>query len=402
MSDSRPDDDEKSQPQVIDLDTTDFKTEDEARETPAPEADEKGVEAEDTRPAAMPPYVPAKRKKSRTWAWIIAALLAGAIGGGWLYRDLLSNYLPTAQMTAMQGRLDALEANGKTMSEQLLAVSQASDSATASVAAADGMIKSTASGLAEASSRLDGLQTRIATAETALKSARADLDSLNSTVASIGSGASTGTGTGAADPAALAALNQRIAALEKDVASLKAAPGGGDKAALVTALSQALADLKAKIAAGASFQAEYDSISRVVPAAAGLDVLAAHAAEGVPSPAGLAKALRDAIPSLPQPATPAPASDSWTGWLLESLSGIVTIRDIGESDWPLLAEKAAALAESGDLTQAIAIVDAAEGTKPVPLSQWRDQAAARLALEAALVQVSDSVMRQISAAGGMQ
>ena len=107
-------------------------------------------------------------------------------------------------------------------------------------------------------------------------------------------------------------------------------------------------------------------------------------------------------PSLPQPATPAPASDSWTGWLLESLSGIVTIRDIGESDWPLLAEKAAALAESGDLTQAIAIVDAAEGTKPVPLSQWRDQAAARLALEAALVQVSDSVMRQISAAGGMQ
>ena len=49
-----------------------------------------------------------------------------------------------------------------------------------------------------------------------------------------------------------------------------------------------------------------------------------------------------------------------------------------------MAEKAAAFAEAGDLTQAIAVIDAAEGEKPMALSQWRDRAAARLKLEAAV------------------
>ena len=52
---------------------------------------------------------------------------------------------------------------------------------------------------------------------------------------------------------------------------------------------------------------------------------------------------------------------------MKSLSGIVTIRDIGETDWPQLAEKAAAFAEAGDLTQAIAVIDQAEGDKPMAL-----------------------------------
>ena len=36
------------------------------------------------------------------------------------------------------------------------------------------------------------------------------------------------------------------------------------------------------------------------------------------------------------------------------------------------------------------------------LVQWRDRAAARLQLEAALAEVSDSVLRQIAALGGAQ
>jgi hypothetical protein len=36
------------------------------------------------------------------------------------------------------------------------------------------------------------------------------------------------------------------------------------------------------------------------------------------------------------------------------------------------------------------------------LVQWRDRAAARLQLEAALAEVSDAVLRQIAALGGAQ
>ena len=52
---------------------------------------------------------------------------------------------------------------------------------------------------------------------------------------------------------------------------------------------------------------------------------------------------------------------------MKSLSGIVTIRDIGETDWPRLAEKAAAFAEAGDLNQAIARDRRARRAK----SPWR-------------------------------
>jgi hypothetical protein len=85
---------------------------------------------------------------------------------------------------------------------------------------------------------------------------------------------------------------------------------------------------------------------------------------------------------------------------MKSLSGVVTIRPLGETDWPAAAERAAAFAEAGDLTQAISVIDSAEGEKPMALTQWRDRAAARLQLEAALNQVSEAVLRQIAALGG--
>ena len=415
MSENRPEDQSRKEPQVIDLEAGEIKAEDvvteEVTTTDAGGNGESRAGAEDVtqeNEAAVPPSPPPvppnnpPRKKRNAVGWIVLALLAGTIAGGWIYRDFLSGYLPTAEMTAMKSRLDGLEANGKTMGEQLLAVSQASDAATSGVAAVDTAVKSTATGLAETAVRLESIESRISAAETSLKDARADLDSLNSSISAIAT-APPATGDGSSvDSTALAALSRRIAALEKEVANLKTQTATGDKATITTALSQALSDLKAKVADGASFEAEYASLARMVPAAAGLEFLAAHAEKGIASPAGLARELRDVIQSLPQPPEPATPSDSYWDWLLESLSGIVTIRDIGEANWPLLAEKAAGLAEAGDLTQAIALIDAAEGAKPTDLVQWRDRAAARLALEAAVGQVAEAVLRQIAAQGGAQ
>jgi hypothetical protein len=114
----------------------------------------------------------------------------------------------------------------------------------------------------------------------------------------------------------------------------------------------------------------------------------------------MANALEGATP--PQPQAPAAPDNSYLGSLMDSLSSIVSIRAIGETDWPGVAGQALSFAESGDLNQAIAVIDAAEGDKPMALVQWRDRAAARLQLEAALAEVSDAVLRQIAALGGGQ
>lgn len=391
MSD-KSDDTGPVKPQVIDLDAEEIKIE---RDDTTPRAEETFTRADDP----PPPPPPVQKKRRGTAGWIIAALAVGLLAGGWLYRDVLSTYLPSDEMMAMKARLDVLDANSKTVNEQLLAVSQSAENATQAVASVDAAAKSAASGIADVTARIDGFESRVAAAETALNAAKSDLASLRNAVSS--GGASTGTSN--ADPAALAAIGQRIEALEKDVASLKSGSGNGDKASVTSALSQALADLKAKAAAGTPFQAEYDRLARMVPAAPGLDVLAALAAEGVPAAGGLAQELRAAIPALPQPATPtAPAEESYWDSLLGSLTGIITIREIGEADWPQLAEKAAAFAEAGDLSQAIAVIDAAEGSKPTALVQWRDRAASRLRLEAAVNDVSEAVLRQIAALGGAQ
>ena len=138
----------------------------------------------------------------------------------------------------------------------------------------------------------------------------------------------------------------------------------------------------------------------MVPAAAGLDVIGPVAAAGLPDAAGLAAELRAAIASLPRPQAPAPATDQgyWDS-LVSALSSIVTIRDLGAADWPSLAEKSAAFAEAGDLTQAIEVIDRTEGDKPSAIVHWRDRAALRLKLEAAVEQVSQSVLRQIGVLG---
>ncbi len=161
-----------------------------------------------------------------------------------------------------------------------------------------------------------------------------------------------------------------------------------------------MSDLKAKIASGASYSVELERISRMVPAAAGLDTLSANANEGLPTAAGLAAELTSLIPLLPKQETELPSSEnSYLDSFWDAMKGVITVRRIGETDWPDLAAKCAALAESGDLAQAIERIDKAEGAKPASLSGWRERAAKRIALEAALEETSAAVLRQITSMG---
>jgi hypothetical protein len=393
---SNQNDDTGSGPRVIDLEAEEIRGDSESPSSAATDS-----AREDEAPAFAPP--PAARRSRGAATWIIAALILGALAGGWLYRGVLSQYLPSNEMLALKNQVAALEQNNTDLAGQIAAVKQNADGAAQAAAAATdaaaqaaGAAKSAAAQDAALGARLDQSGQQEAALADALKAARADLDALRKSISSAPAGGA----PCAADGAVLAALGQRIDALEKDVASLKAGAGPSSQAGTTAALSQALSDLKAKVAAGTTFAAEYERIARMVPAASGLDVVAADAAEGVPDGKGLAAQLRAAIPSLPQPAAAPAADDSYFGSLMTSLSGIISIRPIGDTDWRQVAEKAAGFAEANDLTQAISVIDAAEGEKPMALTQWRGRAAARLALEAAVGQVSEAVLRQIAASGG--
>ncbi|WP_161957181.1 COG4223 family protein [Aestuariivirga litoralis] len=389
-------DDTGSKPQVIDLEAEEIRSEAEAADTARQEA------REDAEQAFAPPRA---RTSGGAARWIIAALILGALGGGFLYRGVLSSYFPSNQMVALKNQVAALEQNNTDLGNQIATVKQGADSAAAAAAAATQAAAQASDAARAAAAQIGGVGGK---AEDAMQQAaalgaqidalRSDLDQLRKSMSSApaaGSGAAS-----PADGAVLAALGQRIDALEKDVASLKAGPGAASQAGTTAALSQALSDLKAKVAAGTSYGPEYERIARMVPAAPGLDVIAASASDGIPDARGLAAELRAAIPALPQPEAPPAEDDSYFGALMKSLSGIISIRPIGDTDWRQVAEKAAAFADAGDLTQAIGVIDAAEGEKPMALSQWRDRAAARLTLEAAVSQVSEAVLRQLAASGG--
>jgi len=395
MTDDRQDSPEPAiKPQVIDLDAEEVTS-----ELP-PETAAKAAEP----PRAAPPP---PRRGGGSAKWIVAALVIGVAGGAWLYRDLLSSYLPSAETSLLRDRIGTLEAQNKTVNEQLQSLSggidnlrRDSEGLRQQTEAFTQAIADAAAGAAAAKKDVSSLITRLAAAEAALTTAKSDVEALRSAIAAAGSA---GSGGGTVDMAALAALTQRIEAVEKDIASLKAGAGAGGDATAAASLSQALADLKAKIAAGASYHDEFDRIARMVPAAPGLDVLGNHAAAGLPNAQDLAAELRQAIPTLPKPAVETGSgSESYWDSLWNGLTSIVTIRTIGEADWPALAETAASAAAAGDLNQAIATIDAAEGSPPVALSQWRERAAQRIKLEAALDQAAEAVLRQIAALGGAQ
>jgi hypothetical protein len=325
--------------------------------------------------------------RKSSYALPVAALIAAAIAGGWLYRDVIASYFPGNEVQALATRVQTLEGNNATLASDISTTRQKIDQ----------LKSSTESELGASRSATQTLQEQQSATEPRLAKLEKQLSDISARIASLGTGSTSSSNTAAIDPAVLASLNQRIDALEAEVAALKSAAPKPDD---TSALSQALSDLKARISEGAPFATEFARIEQLVPAAEGLNELKQFAELGLPTAQGLATELRGVAPTLPTPAAPTPDSEkgyweSFTGLF----SNIIKVRDIGVSNWPELAEKCASLAESGDLTQAIQLIADAEGEIPSALAAWRDRATGRLQLEAAIAKTSEAVMRQIAAKG---
>lgn len=380
-NDPQQDADAAVKPQVIDLDAVDV--------TP----DEVAPPDAETPPSEPPPRKP--KESSRTWLWAALLVALGAVAGGWLYRDMLSAWFPSNEMQAMSARIGALEVSNKALTEQAGAASAAADGATRKVADLDTAVKGAAGAANAAGQTTAALDARIATLEQSAQSLSDDLAKLRS-----GLTASTA-GAGNADPAALAAIGQRLDALEKSVAALKSGAVTPADAAQVSALRQSLADLQAKIAAGAPYRADLDNVLRMVPAAGGNDLIASYADNGLANAQGLAAELRAAAATLPKPQ--APANDGgYVSSFWNAVTSVVTIHDVGDTDWPVLAETAAKLADENKLAEAVAALDAAQGAMPDGLAKWRDRAIARTRLETAVAELAQAVGLTLAARGGGQ
>jgi hypothetical protein len=325
---------------------------------------------------------PAKPTKRLAQTGLIAALaLLSAVAGGWFYRDLLSSYFPSDTVLAIGKRMDTIDASTLALTGQVNAVIGITDEMKSKLAAA----QAAADEISKL--ELDSKDTRasIVTLQKALGEVRTSLDAVKTGPVSTSAGADT------------SGLAARIESLEKDVASLK------ENKAVVpdsTVLSQSLADLKAKIAAGTPYQSEFDRVQMMVPAAEGLDILQNYAGTGLSNAKGLAADLKTAIDKLPKlESAPAASSQGWWDSATSLFSNLVVVKSSGDVDWPQLALQCVGFAEQGDLTSAVSALEKTEGALPVDLQTWHDKAVARLAVEAALVKTSAAVMRQIAAKG---
>jgi hypothetical protein len=331
-----------------------------------------------------------KRGTKRSLIGSVAlGLILASIGGGWIYRDLLANYFPNDQVQSMSMRVETLETNAKAMSNKLDAVVGVTDEIKSQLGAAQAAAENAdriATGM-----KSDSAATKlsIAAVQSALSKANISLETLRD---KITNGV---TSTGEPDASG---LKNRIDNLEKDVASLK--QSGGATTTDSALLSQSLADLKAKIAAGTSFKDEFGRIQRLVPAAEGLDVLGANAELGIPNARSLALELKTIAAALPEIETSKTNEDgSWWGSTTTMLSQLVTIKSAGTPDWRSLAAQTISFAEQGDLAKSVSTLEGIEGALPVELQKWHDRAAARIAIEAALEKTSSAVLRQIAAKG---
>jgi hypothetical protein len=338
--------------------------------------------------AKQAPPAPLSSPRKNRWIYGAAALAAAAFGGGWIYKDVLSTYFPSDQIRGLSEKVLELESKNSALREEVVNINKLAIQLKSDVDALEGKELAL-------ESVVDGVRKADSDAAAKLNALEKGLGETRQAVADIAARPLVGTNGASLDPA----LQQRVLNLEKDVASLKVKPAAPiDNTA---GLSQNLADLKAKIAAGTGYSAEYDRLQRMVPAAAGLDVLAPYAALGLPDAKGLANELKTMIADMPKPVIPDAVSENngWWAGVYDTLSGLITIKVEGDVDWPTTASAAVAFAEAGDVPQAIEHLNAVEGAKPVGVQQWLERAQARLSVEKAVQSVEEAVLRVIAAKG---
>lgn len=274
---------------------------------------------------------------------------------------------------AMRERIDRLDATLKAMEE---------------TAAKGGDVAQTAAIRSQVEEMTGAMDARVATL-------RSDLDALSQKLSSL---PASGEGATAAQAAQLDALKGELDRLQAQARN--AGEARGDSAAL----SIRLAALTRAVEAGKGYAAQLQALREIAPQGVDFGVLETWAVEGAPTRAELLRRFTAARKAALDAAPRAQSGGSLVDQFLDSASSLVRIRrvDGGGDGGPaaVLAEIEAKLRE-GNLEAAVARAEA-EGLPDQSrqaLEPWLDRVRARIALDAALSNVSDELARRLAAGG---
>ena len=322
-----------------------------------------------------------RRRRFGTWGLVSLFGLVCALGGGWLYRDMLSAYLPSNQQLALVARVDALEAGSKESTKKVDAMFALTEELKAKIGAAQAAVDKGAKQVGTVAAEQEVLASKLVDAQQGVDNLKAGLEDLKSHSGGV---AGVAGAPSAADTA-------RLEKLEHDLAALQAAQ---PKPVDANALMQAFGQVKAKAMTGEAFAELLKPLAMQVPAADGLDGVQKEAALGVPSTAQLVSTLNTVVAALPKIApAPALAPSSWYSGITSFFSELVTVKELGPGLVADAAAKASAFAASGDLQQAADTLSAVGDGLPPALKDWKDAALRRVRLDAALDRLSAAVAR---------
>ncbi|HHI82040.1 MAG TPA: hypothetical protein ENJ99_02700 [Rhizobiales bacterium] len=387
---------------------------------------------------------PAAKKRSRKPLIIasLATLVIAAGAGAWGYRQYGVKYFPPAgavqasDLEALRARVAKAEEEAalarkagsrlKADIDDLAAKLEALSSRPAApVVDNSGKVSALDARLAKSESRLAKNSTAIANLASALKAAAlaggndkangpANLqlaETVNKLAELSGAVAAMQKSLGELKQAAvtsdqLAPLAERIAALEKTAAGLAAKTDDLAKKAKKASdspegkLARAFTVLRAAINSGKPYVHELDEVASLLPSAKQLDVLRQSAETGLPTPDKLAKGLDAVLAGLAKPAdktdAKAPSGGLWSK-VKGRLARVVTVKKIGETDWPATLGKARALTAGGKTAEAAALLASQKAAPPEGVAAWLKQAQTTLKARQALDSLSDVVTSQLTA-----
>ncbi len=267
-----------------------------------------------------------------------------------------------AAITALQGRLDGLEASSQQSASDIAGLKTALAAATKSGNASSNNGAAFSLQIDRLSGSLDALGQRVKALEDELGTARD----------------------------ALSKLSARV----DDVAKRAAAPQAGSKAARI---ATAFSELETRIGEGKPFGAEVDALAGLDPNLPGLTALKAAADKGVPGVDGLARQLDDALAELPDASSKSVNSgqEGWWAALKRRFFSVVKVRRIGVIDWHEAGAKAKAALARDDIAGAIAAFGPVTDSTPPAIASWLAAATARKQVLDRLSALSAAVLQSL-------
>lgn len=362
----------------------------------ADRAKRRAAAANDGKPPADATAPPAKPVRPRRWprfvgagaALVIVVLLAVAYLGWPAFVARIGAEPQTTEPDALaetEARLADIEAAlARLTAEPAVGENAARIEGLAGRIAALEQAPALVPGLAE---RLGAVEERIAAtaAGDAGASARAGrIDALESTVERL--------------VAKTGEIESRVAAPERSVAP----PALGAPALLL-----AVGPLRAALRGSGPFDAELAAVRAIAGSDADvlavIDMLAPHAAAGVPTVAVL-RARFAHVADQAVRADVAPDEASWVqDWIVSTLTHLVRVRSVGDvpgDGTEAIVARAEARLDGDDLAAAVAEVGGLEGPSAEVMAAWLADARARLAAERALAALEARALAALAAASG--